>query len=637
MSANHGVVSPPNPLDPCPPGDEFTRTRDNSVDPGIQVKDRQNVREIAFHDPSSLVYQAIQEDDVNRLRYLLGLGGFGTRGDSFNHSVLYLNDGSGVVILLSLCIEAGAAHCLYYVAHWCRSPRNPFTYDIKWLYGYAFLHATRTGRPECLLALESASALTDPDTEARFAFVLTQATSPEGAEQLVDMISRAKGIPLDCYPFLMLKCADPSSQPALLEYFASQLDSYETINEVDYCRGRMIGPLPVATSLLHTTAIELLLRLGADPFEPRDFNKLMDNEYHGLFCVLDRRLPMSPRQLMDSEADGETANLKLSPQQRRETILRWRAQLHPVAARMRDAAALLINSTSRAFQEDPQYQHLLARAAKTCLSTIRRLIFRAILRMTDTPTQDHLLSIPRRDSSAGPRKKKRAKKEKEKEKEEVAASDSEEGGGGGGGEAKIMTYFTDRDKAGVSDSDFSLNASDADDAPLAPRIAFRSNLTPTKLKEALTRRRLQIDGGLLELWDLLVTPDLVQVVENYLARSTDITPMTTERCLYTLLVADKDDELLGPLMTEKFYRDKKKREKRAARSASVASVRSLSRPPADAPARDPVGRRRPSTTPTPGVRRPRSAATSSDEDPIEPGTAEEFLTRRRRSRPQPPA
>ena len=256
-------------------------------DPRVLFRDElRNVKQVPFHRAKSLFLLAMHSDDVEEFSRYLEMGDFVKDKTSPNARTLYKTR-SGIYHLMDLCLVWGAGRCLQHLCEWCRQPEVPFKYDLGRLQHLARQCAIRYGRPGCLLAL--ADTFTDEDElRAVHALCLASARTPEMVRKLA-----LRFPPLhDRLPFLVLACADPFVHPSLIEALAEPFVSPNRLMETCVTASvwkaepnkakvkkvkAKIHPrlqavtttLAIACSTQNLAAISTLLRLGADPFEPK--------------------------------------------------------------------------------------------------------------------------------------------------------------------------------------------------------------------------------------------------------------------------------------------------------------------------------------------------------------------------------
>ena len=310
---------------------------------------------------SGPVQEAINNDDVDRLGHLLGT--VKLCSDVMSRAGSYFRQGNGqdgIHQLLRLCVKASAVRCLYYLTLWCQSPKNPFRYDIRWLYQCAKKVAVRTGHFASLLALDLKTLEKPADREALFALLLVHAHSPDALHRLTHALGPESKSSFDYYPFLLLKTADPTSQPSIIEAFAETLVRHNGINEVDRCRGAAVSPISSAAGALHISAIEVLINMGAQPFGV-PFNHTAKNQDHPLFRALSQ-------QLKSKQPPGTPA---------------WRSEIRPIASRMHTTVAILLNAAPNPFKNTSAFKRIMTKATTIYVKTLCAFLFGAIVKLPD--------------------------------------------------------------------------------------------------------------------------------------------------------------------------------------------------------------------------------------------------------------
>ncbi|KAK0620698.1 hypothetical protein B0T14DRAFT_567428 [Immersiella caudata] len=435
--------------------------------PGLtkEEQDRDATQAANWENPSEgdPVWEAIRNDDVDRLREVLELALFYHEVATPGSILLRKNDGTeGIHQLLNLCIKASAVSCLYHLTLWCQSPQNVFKYDFPRLYDSAKKAAVQTGRFACLLALDIAVIEEPKKRKALLALLLTRAHSADAVTRIVDLW---KADDLDYFPYLLLKSADSHSQPALIEALADALERKTDINEAGSMKRMVLTPIAAAAGMLNVSALDMLIEMRADPFAA-PYNHTDRNRYHPLYCALSQNPPLA-----------------LPP-----GSPLWRAAIRPVASRMHTATDMLLASASPAFRNTPSYKRILARGTLIYLCTLRTFLLRALLHL---PSQD--LAV--------------------------------------------------RNELILSPCQLAGNSHD-DEIP----TAFLPDVSHFQLRDALKKLGMQLHRDFIDLWMLLLTPELIEAVERHIQRPFNSRPLSGEDCLLALILAKErvvDDLLKG--------------------------------------------------------------------------------------------
>ena len=429
------------------------------------------------------------------------------------------NDAASAIVrdLAALCISAGARSCLAVVMS-----RRTTEADRAWILERAESATRRTG---CLSWLDMLPDKGETEGVRFYALVLAEARSPDAVAQA------AARLPLnfDYWPFVMHHCANPNSHPGVIDALAERMpraalnrsywkhDDEDDDDDDDDDEHRMT-PLSVAAGALHIAAIGVLLRRGADPM-PLPLGS-GDGEIP-LWSVLRRSFP-----------DIDDVGGLIDDRDARQ----WRREIAATASRMHTATAMLLGAaednthTARRGGGGGGGDHLhvgmLAASALAFVETLRGLLRKQIRYLTDDATRNALLTPCEIDS-----------------------------------EKWALIGRVDTADVGSDDVCWEEEGEETEEE----WYRWRRDLTAAELRAALRRWDIELVDDLVELWELLLTPQLIATLEKHaylrmlsISRGasngssgviTTTTIWTAQDCLYDFIIsADADDavcELAG--------------------------------------------------------------------------------------------
>ncbi|KAK4112827.1 hypothetical protein N656DRAFT_77840 [Canariomyces notabilis] len=343
--------------------------------------ERQNVRNVGFAQPNSVIHEAILTDDAELLTFLMQLGNFARDKTTRNGRMLWAQGGHGIELLMNLCIRSGAAECLKFLMDWTAKPGIPFKFDEKKLYERARDLAISTDpdiepRIECLLLLDSlkpGNRAANAKADGLYGTLLSRAWSPGAVMQLADLLPPDT----DFMPFVLANCRIRMRQPEIIRVLLNKIDR-KLWNSLVMYKGRLATPMSMAAEGLHVNVMTMLLRKGVQPFEHHMAEGLISAGCNPLFAVVNQELPGKPEIQLPGGREVEDETM------RKQLLRQWKSRVKPHASLMRTAVAMLVDAAKVDFTSHPhphparedELTEMLDIAAISYIHTLRNFLLR---------------------------------------------------------------------------------------------------------------------------------------------------------------------------------------------------------------------------------------------------------------------
>ncbi|GAB1318471.1 hypothetical protein MFIFM68171_08681 [Madurella fahalii] len=462
-----------------------------------QEWERLNAKWVPFTQvkkPHSSVGRAIKHDDVEYLEHLIRVADFDTDAECLNGSRFRAHGNPAMALLVHMCMTEGAVKCFDFLMRWAGEPARPFRYDREQLYSRA-IDLAYDGTIDFLLTLDkfSPSKLVEhAHPGGLYGLLMTRACSPVALCKLGSKMPPGTGF----MPFLLEHCSNRFSHPALIQLLIVMV-GWGELNIPYHYGGMYMTPLSVASKALHINVMDVFLRMGVKPFEHYLADGLITAAYNPLFAAVVQELPGKPQAYLPPGVDKVPEE---DPSvEKKKLILQWRHQVQAHSSRMRTAVAYLVDAARAEFEgRGEELIEMLDIAAIAYIHTLRTFL------LTNLPWQ-----LP-------PRQKKK--------------------------------MFVDVDPFSRTTEWEQNNPIHAVGYGRPPSVTWRAGLPSGKLRQMLSDYRVGLHRNLVEIWEMLASPNIIDEASQWLERSPTRPhgPWDSLTCMFELIVAADRELPLSP-------------------------------------------------------------------------------------------